>query len=66
MLLSDIDSNFKVDEKIPENTVFRDVWEEPFKIWGLAPNGKGVSSPSLPNVSIGWPTSARGCFPRTT
>ncbi len=57
MLLSDIDPNFRLDEKIPGDTVFRDVWEEPFRIWGLAPNGKGVFSrlplSMLPSCSEG-------------
>ena len=42
MKLSDIDPNFKLDTKIPETFVFRDVWETPCRIYGLADNGKGV------------------------
>ena len=42
MKLSEIDPNFQLAGTVPENTVFRDVWDSPFKIYGLAPNEKGL------------------------
>ena len=42
MNLSEIDPNFQLAGTVPENTVFRDVWDSPFRIYGLAPNEKGI------------------------
>ena len=39
--ISDIDPNFRLSEKIPEETKFRSVWESPFRIYGIADNAKG-------------------------
>ena len=39
--ISDIDPNFRLSDKIPADTKFRSVWEEPFRIYGIADNEKG-------------------------
>ena len=41
MRISDIDPNFRLSENIPAETKFRSVWEEPFRIYGIASNAKG-------------------------
>ena len=41
MRISDIDPNFRLSDKIPAETKFRSVWEDPFRIYGIADNGKG-------------------------
>jgi len=41
MRISDIDPNFRLSDKIPADTKFRSVWEEPFRIYGIADNEKG-------------------------
>lgn len=42
--ISDIDPNFKLPESVPLDIRFLDPREEPFSIWGLAPNDQGVYS----------------------
>ena len=39
--ISDIDPNFRLSDKIPADTKFRSVWEDPFRIYGIADNEKG-------------------------
>jgi len=39
--ISDIDPNFRLSDKIPTDTKFRSVWEDPFRIYGIADNEKG-------------------------
>ena len=40
--IADIDPNFRVPDTIPQDLAFAPVDEEPFSLWGLAPNRKGV------------------------
>lgn len=57
MQISDIDPNFRLSEKIPADTKFRSVWEEPFRIYGIAENGTGdfcrLPRTLLPQCSAG-------------
>ena len=41
MRIEDIDPNFKLPDNMPEGIEFKNVWEEPFQIYGIADNGKG-------------------------
>ena len=41
MRIADIDPNFRLSDKIPAEAKFRSVWEEPFRIYGIASNAKG-------------------------
>jgi len=40
--IEEIDPNFRLDANVPQDYVFRSMAEEPFQIYGLAPNGAGV------------------------
>ena len=57
MRISDIDPNFRLSDKIPTDTKFRSVWEEPFRIYGIADNEKGdfcrLPRELLPQCSAG-------------
>ena len=57
MRISDIDPNFRLSDKIPADTKFRSVWEEPFRIYGIADNEKGdfcrLPRELLPQCSAG-------------
>lgn len=41
MRIEDIDPNFKLPDNMPEGIEFKNVWEDPFQIYGIADNGKG-------------------------
>ena len=55
--ITEIDPNFKLPESIPDDIRFLDAREEPFSIWGLAPNKQGIYSrlplEFLPECSAG-------------
>lgn len=40
--IEDIDPNFRLNTDIPSDIVFYSAAEEPFGLWGIAPNEKGV------------------------
>ena len=41
MRISDIDPNFRLSTNIPADVNFRNVWEPPFQIYGIAENDTG-------------------------
>lgn len=40
--IAELDPNFKLPETIPEGMIFHSPFDEPFKLYGLADNAKGV------------------------
>ncbi len=40
--IAELDPNFRIPEEMPQDLVFYPAWEEPFSVWGLAPNRPGV------------------------
>ncbi len=40
--IEDIDPNFRLDANVPKDYIFRSAAEEPFRVYGVAPNEKGV------------------------